>query len=127
MKYDLHFVVERIAATLDDRRVHIVTRQHGSKKSRDAESLPKLLPASVHKSDESTLGRLHVELVILQSSRSETNAATVLKEAAQHYKVDLEAITAKVKQEFAAKEKAKTTKKAAIKSQPKAAKKSTAA
>ncbi|MGI0133882.1 MAG: ParB/RepB/Spo0J family partition protein, partial [Candidatus Micrarchaeaceae archaeon] len=127
MKRDLQFVVERIVAMLDDRRMQIVARQHGIKKSQDADSLPKLLTAYIRKSDESTLGRLLVEMVILHSSRSETNAATVLKDAAQHYKVDIEAITAKVKQEFAAKEKAKATKNVEAKPQVKAAKKSTAA
>ena len=38
---------------------------------------------------------------------NQTDAAKVLREAAQVYKVDVDAITAKVKQEFAAKEKAK--------------------
>ena len=127
MKRDLLFIVERIAPMLDDRRVQILARQHGIKKSQDAESLPKLLTAYVRKADESTLGRLLVETVILHSSRSETNAATALKEAAQHYKVDIEAVTAKVKQEFAAKERAKATKKTEVKSQPKAAKKNSAA
>jgi ParB family chromosome partitioning protein len=124
MKRDLQFVVERIAAMLDDRRMQIVARQHGIKKSQDAESLPKLLASFIRKAEESTLGRLLVEMAILQSSRSETNAATALKEAAQHYKVDIEAITAKVKQEFA--EKAKAKKKVEAKPHVKAAKKPTA-
>lgn len=51
----------------------------------------------------------------------------VLRDATQLYKVDIEAITAKVKQEFAAKEKAKAAQKATTKLQTKAAKKSTAA
>ncbi len=127
MKRDLQFVVEQLSAMLDEKRVQIIARQHGIKKSHDAETLPKLLTAYIRKADESTLGRLLVEMVILQSSRSETNAATVLKEAAQHYKVDIEAITAKVKQEFAAKEKAKATKKVEAKPQTKAIKKTTAA
>jgi ParB family chromosome partitioning protein len=38
---------------------------------------------------------------------SRTNAAAVLREAAAIYKVDTESIALKVKQEFAAKEKAK--------------------
>jgi len=45
----------------------------------------------------------------------------VLKEAATAYKVDTEAITAKVKQEFAAKEKAKKTPEPAAKTVKKAA------
>jgi ParB family chromosome partitioning protein len=51
----------------------------------------------------------------------------VLKEAAEFYKVDVAAITAKVKQEFAAKDKAKTVKKATPQSPAKTAKTSKAA
>lgn len=49
------------------------------------------------------------------------NAAHVLRETAEVYKVDVAAITTKVKQEFAAKEKAKTEKKASPKKPTKAA------
>jgi hypothetical protein len=35
---------------------------------------------------EDDLGRLLVEMVILQSTRSQTDAGVVLKEAAEHYK-----------------------------------------
>ncbi len=55
------------------------------------------------------------------------DAGNALKQAAEHYKVDIVAITAKVKQEFAAKEKAKVAQKATAKPQAKAAKKSNAA
>lgn len=44
-------------------------------------------------------------VILLSASR--TNAATALRDAASNYKVDIEAITAKVKQEFAAKKKVK--------------------
>jgi ParB family chromosome partitioning protein len=47
-----------------------------------------------------------VETAILLAA-SGTNAATVLRDAATLYKVDTDAIAAKVKQEFAAKEKDK--------------------
>ncbi len=57
---------------------------------------------------------------------TDADAVKVLRDAAQVYKVDIEAITAKVKQEFAAKEKAKTVKKAAPKQQPQTAKKTAA-
>jgi hypothetical protein len=43
--------------------------------------------------------------ILLAASRS--NPATILRDAASMYKVDTDAITLKVKQEFAAKEKAK--------------------
>ncbi len=60
------------------------------------------------------LGRLSVELtIVLASARS--NASSVLKEAAAVYKVDTDAIATKVKQEFAAKEKARAEKKPPVK------------
>jgi ParB family chromosome partitioning protein len=55
-----------------------------------------------------------VKDILLAASR--TNAATVRRDAASVYKVDTEAITLKVKQEFAAKEKAKKVAKAETKS-----------
>ena len=55
-----------------------------------------------------TLSRLLVETSILLAA-SRSNAAAVLRDAAAAYKVDTDAITQKVKQEFAAKEKAKKT------------------
>jgi len=55
-----------------------------------------------------------VELAIVLSA-ARNNAAQVLRDAAAVYKVDVDAITAKVKQEFTAKGKAKDAKKAAPK------------
>jgi ParB family chromosome partitioning protein len=55
------------------------------------------------------------------------NPAQVLHEAATVYKVDTDAIALKVKQEFAAKEKAQAAKKPVTKIQPKAVKKAKAA
>lgn len=79
------------------------------KKAKDRESIAKLVRAFILKADEGDLGRLLVEMVILQSVRSQTDANVVLKEAAEYYKVDTETIATKVKQEFAAKEKSRTT------------------
>ena len=61
---------------------------------------------------------------------NETDAAKVLRDAAHAYKVDVDAISATVKQEFAVKEKEMTNKKAAPKplaKQVKAAKRQVAA
>lgn len=126
MKRDLLFVVERLATMLDERRLAIVMRQHGIGKAKEADSPAKLLTAFIRKTEEGTLGRLLVEMAIL-STPSQTDTVKVLRDAAQLYKVDIEAITAKVKQEFAAKEKAKAAQKVTAKPQTKAAKKSTAA
>jgi ParB family chromosome partitioning protein len=63
---------------------------------------------------ENLLGRVMVELaVVLAASRG--NAPQVFREAAQIYKVDTDIITLKVRQDFAAKDKARTQKKLAAK------------
>ncbi len=69
---------------------------------------------------------LLMEIVILHSTHSLTDSGKVLKDAAQYYKVDTDAIAQKVKAEFASKEKAQTAKKTAAKAQTKPAR-STAA
>jgi len=122
MKRDLLFVIERLAAMLDERRLEIVARQRGIKKAKDSDSIQKLFAAYLHHAEEGTLGGLLVEIAILHSATRQ-NAAQVLRDAATVYKVDLDAIGQKVKQEFAAKAKAKLTNKPAEKSvQPKARK-----
>jgi len=62
--------------------------------------------------DSATLSRLLVESSILLAA-SRGNPSTILKEAAAAYKVDTDAIAAKVRQEFTTKEKAKTAQAAA--------------
>jgi ParB family chromosome partitioning protein len=126
MKRDLLFVAERLTATLDERRVSVLIRQHRIGKPKDGEAPPKLLTAFLRKADESTLGRLLVEAAILQSMHSASDSARILREAAQHYKVDVDATSAKVKLEFVAKEKAKVPAKA-VPPKPKVVKKPTAA
>ena len=128
MKRDLLFVVERLAAMLDERRLAIVLRQHGIGKAKGPADTPtKLLVAFIRKAEESVLGRLLVEIVILHSASTVNDSGKLLKEAAEFYKVDVNAITTKVKQEFAAKERTNTAKKAAPKPAAKAEKKPRAA
>jgi ParB family chromosome partitioning protein len=128
MKRDLLFVTEHMVNLLDENRVAILARQHGIKKANENESIGKPFMAFLRRADESTLGRAVVEAVILLTA-SRGNASQALRDAATAYKVDTEAIAAKVKQEFAEKEKAKakTAKNAASKAQPKTAKKAAAA
>ncbi|MGC2162274.1 MAG: ParB/RepB/Spo0J family partition protein [Silvibacterium sp.] len=131
MKRDLLFVVSRLTAMLDERRLAVLIRQHGMGKPKDGEVPAKLLAAFLPKAEESKLGRILVEAVILLSMHNQADTVKILRDAAQTYKVDVEAISAVVKQEFAAKDKAKTAKKAApkppVKQQTKAAKKSAVA
>jgi ParB family chromosome partitioning protein len=130
MKRDLLFVAERLASLLDQNRLTVIARQHGIKKAKDSDSIGKLFAAWLRRAEESTLGAVLVEIAIV-SSAARNNAAQVLRDAAALYKVDVDAITAKVKQDFAAKEKAKAVKKAApkppAKHQAKTAKKQVAA
>ncbi len=106
MKRDLLFVAERLTFLLDENRLFIVARRYGIKKTKDTDSLGKLFAAYLRRAEESVLGSVLVETTILYMS-TRRNPAQVLNEAATAYKVDTDAIALKVKQEFAAKEKAK--------------------
>jgi ParB family chromosome partitioning protein len=97
---------------LDENRAAILAKQHGIKKTKENESVGKLFAAFLRCADESTLGRAVVEAVVLLTA-SRSNASHVLRDAAEFYKVDVAAISAQIKQEFATKEKAKAAKKAA--------------
>jgi ParB family chromosome partitioning protein len=130
MKRDLLFVVERLAGMVDERRLEIVARQHSIKREKDSDSIAKLLAAYLRRAEESVLGSVLVEMtILLTAARQQTTQ--VLNDAAALYKVDTDAIAAKVKQEFASKDKAKSAKKAApkppAKQQAKTSKKSAAA
>ncbi len=127
MKRDLLFVVERVMPMLDEQRLEIVARNRGIKKAKEGDAIAKLLSAYVRRADEGELGRLLVELVLLSASRSQAQTGNLLKEAAQYYKVDTDAIALKVKDEFADREKAQTAKKLAAKAQPRPQKKAKAA
>jgi ParB family chromosome partitioning protein len=130
MKRDLLFVTERLAGLVDERRLEIVARQHGIKREKDSDSIAKLFSAHLRRAEESVLGSMLVELtILLAAARQQTTQ--VLNDAATFYKVDTNAIAGNVKQEFAAKDKAKTAKKDApkppAKQSAKTAKKSAAA
>jgi ParB family chromosome partitioning protein len=110
MKRDLLFVTERLAGLVDEQRIEIVARQHGIKKGKDNDSIGKLFAAYLRRAEESVLGSVLVELTILLSA-ARSNSAQILRDAAAAYKVDTDAIALKVKQEFAAKDKARVTNK----------------
>jgi ParB family chromosome partitioning protein len=120
LKRDLLFIVEKLVGVLDENRVEMLARQHGIRQKRNDGGLGRSLAAFLRRADEGTLSRLLVETSILLAA-SRGNAATILKEAASAYKVDTDAIAAKVKQEFTAKEKAKKTARPVTKAAKKAA------
>jgi ParB family chromosome partitioning protein len=106
MKRDLLFVLERLMGTMEENRIEMLARQHGIRQKRDDGGVVKTLSAFIRRADEGTLSRLLIETSILLAA-SRGNAATILHDAATAYKVDTDSIAAKVRQEFAAKEKAK--------------------
>ena len=105
---------------MDENRVEMLARQHGIRQKRDDGGIAKTFSAFLRRADEGTLSRLLVESSILLAA-SRGNAAAILKEAATAYKVDTDAIAAKVRQEFIAKEKAKKTPQPSTKTVKKAA------
>lgn len=112
LKRDLLFILERLLSVMEENRIETLARQHGIRQKRDEGGLQKTFAAFLRRADEGTLSRLMVEASILLAA-SRGNPSSVLKEAAAAYKVDTNAITAKVRQEFAAKEKAKAAQPAA--------------
>jgi ParB family transcriptional regulator, chromosome partitioning protein len=115
-----------LASLLDENRLAVVAKQYGIKEAKDGDSIGKLFAAYLRRAEENVLGRVLVELTILHAA-SRQNAAQVLRAAAAVYKVDTDAITLKVKQEFAAKEKTQAAKKSVAKAPSKAMKKTKAA
>jgi ParB family chromosome partitioning protein len=120
LKRDLLLIIEKLVGVMDENRVEMLARQHGIRQKRDDGGISKTLIAFVRRADEGTLSRLLVESSILLAA-SRGNPTTILKEAACAYKVDTDAIAAKVRQEFATKEKAKKTAQLAVKAAKKAA------
>src|SRR5580698_4676816 len=120
MKRDLLFILEKLVSLMDEPRLEMLARQHGIRQKRDDGGIGKTLAAYIRRADEGTLSRLLVEASILLAA-SRSNPATILRDAASIYKVDTDAITLKVKQEFAAKEKAKRTPPSTAKAAKKAA------
>jgi ParB family chromosome partitioning protein len=114
MKRDLVFIVEQLLPLLDEKRLEIVARNR-SIKAKDGEAVGKLLTVLIRKGDEGTIGKLIVEAVILLSARSQADGGKALRAAAQVYGVDTGSVALKVKQEFAAKEKARKAAKPELK------------
>lgn len=102
LKRDLLFIAEQLLSLMDEPRIEALARQHGIRQKRDDGGIKKTLSAFLRRSDEGTLSRLLVEASILLAA-SRGNPTTILKDAAAAYKVDTEAIAAKVKKEFASK------------------------
>jgi ParB family chromosome partitioning protein len=114
MKRDLLFIAEQLIALLDEKRVGIIARNQGIR-AKEGETAAKLLTALLRKAEESTIGKLIIEAVILLSASKQADGSKILRSAAQAYKVDTDSIALKVKQEFSAKEKVRKESQAAEK------------
>jgi ParB family chromosome partitioning protein len=113
MKRDLLFVLMQTSPLLGEGQLQTLARQHGIRKDRETNMLDKLFAVFLRRADEGTLSRLLVEVgIVLALGRS--NGTSALRDAAAVYKVDTDAIALKVKQEFAAKEKAKKADKSTV-------------
>jgi ParB family transcriptional regulator, chromosome partitioning protein len=106
MKRDLLFIAEQMLPLLEDKRQELIARNRGIK-AKEGESAAKLLTAFVRKADEGVIGKLIIEAIILLSARTQADGGKPLRAAAHVYGVDTDDIALKVKQEFAAKEKAR--------------------
>ena len=102
------FVLERLVSVMDENRVEMLARQHGIRQKRDDGGIKKAFDAYLRRADEGTLSRIVVESSILLAA-TRGNPSAILKDAATTYKVDADTIATKVRQEFAAKDKAKKT------------------
>lgn len=120
MKRDLLFILEKLVSIMDENRMEMLARQHGIRQKRDDGGMAKTFAVFLRRADEGTLSRLMVESSILLAA-SRGNPSAVLKDAASAYKVDTDAIAAKVRQEFTAREKAKKATQPAKKTAKKAA------
>jgi ParB family chromosome partitioning protein len=119
LKRDLLFILEWLVSLMDENRLEMLARQHAIRQKRDDGGVAKTLGAFLHRADEATLSRLLVESTILLAA-SRGNPSAVLKDAATAYKVDTDAIAAKVRQEFIAQVKAKKMPQPATKAAKKA-------
>jgi ParB family transcriptional regulator, chromosome partitioning protein len=120
LKRDMLLIIDKLTTSMDDSRAEMLARQHGIRQKRDDGGVKKAFIAFLKRADEGTLSRITVEASILLAA-SRSNSTNVLKDAAAAYKVDTDAITAKVRQEFSAKEKAKKAAQPAAKATKKAA------
>ena len=114
LKRDLPFTVEQLLPLLDERRLEIIGQGRGIRAKKE-ENIAKLLSAFAKKADEGTLGRLLIETAVLLSVRSGMTAEQALTAASQIYRVDAEAISRKVKHEFAMRDKARKAERPAAK------------
>ena len=120
LKRDLLFILEKLVGVMDENRIEMLARQHGIRQKRDDGGVTKTLAAFLRRADEGALSRMLVESSILLAA-TRGNPAAVLKDGARVYKVDTDAIAAKVKQEFAATKKAKKSTQSTAKTPKKAA------
>jgi hypothetical protein len=83
MNRDILFIGEQLLRLLDEKRVEMVARHRGIK-AKEGESAAKLLTAFVRRANESTIGKMIVETVILLSARTQADGGKTLRAAARY-------------------------------------------
>ena len=106
MKRDLFFIVELLLPLLGEKRLEVVARKRCIK-VKDGESVGNLLTAFLRRADENTIRNLILEVVIMLSATTQADGGKALRAAVDACEVDTDRVPLKVKQEFAAKEKAR--------------------
>jgi ParB family chromosome partitioning protein len=119
LKRELLYVASMLAATLDFECVKIIMKVHRLTPKKEEDTLLKTLQVYLRTSSEGALSRFIMEMSILHRVHSAPNGNRILTEAAKEYGINTDAVLAKVKQEFAAKAKAKSEAKPAAKVPPK--------
>jgi hypothetical protein len=108
----LQAIAQYLVARLSYNQVPALAKRHKIEVKKDSDSAQKLLAKQVGTYDESELGKLLLEISLLDSAYQRFTASSddVLMDAAKRYRVDIEKVQKAVAKEFAAKRDKKTVK-----------------
>jgi ParB family transcriptional regulator, chromosome partitioning protein len=111
-KADLQAIAQYLVARLSYNQVPALATRHKVEVKKDSDSAQELLAKQVGTYDESELGKLLLEISLLDSTYQRFTASSddVLMDAAKRYRVDTEKVQKAVAKEFAAKRDKKTVK-----------------
>jgi ParB family transcriptional regulator, chromosome partitioning protein len=111
-KADLQAIAQYLVARLSYNQVPALAKRHKVEVKKDSDSAQELLAKQVGTYDESELGKLLLEISLLDSAYQRFTASSddVLMDAAKRYRVDTEKVQKAVAKEFAAKQDKKTVK-----------------
>jgi hypothetical protein len=108
----LQAIAQYLVARLSYNQVPALAKRHKVEVKKDSDSAQELLAKQVGTYDDSELGKLLLEISLLDSAYQRFTASSddVLMDAAKRYRVDTEKVQKAVAKEFAAKRDKKTVK-----------------